>query len=166
MAKFLDYNGLTYLWNKIKSTFVAKESGKGLSTNDYTTTEKNKLAGLRNYTHPTTSGNKHIPAGGSSGQILRWAADGTAQWGADNNSTYSAFKGATSSAAGGTGLVPAPAANYQGRYLRGDGTWAVPANTTYNPATSSSNGLMSSTDKAKLDGIISITTTEIDTICV
>lgn len=41
------------------------------------------------YTHPTTAGNKHIPAGGSSGQILRWSADGTAAWGADNNTTYS-----------------------------------------------------------------------------
>lgn len=41
------------------------------------------------YTHPTTSGNKHIPSGGSSGQILRWSADGTAVWGADNNTTYS-----------------------------------------------------------------------------
>lgn len=49
------------------------------------------------YTHPTTSGNKHIPAGGSSGQILRWSADGTAAWGADNNTTYS---NATTSAAG------------------------------------------------------------------
>lgn len=36
------------------------------------------------YTHPTTSGNKHIPSGGSSGQILRWSADGTAVWGAEN----------------------------------------------------------------------------------
>ena len=40
------------------------------------------------YTHPTTSGNKHIPSGGSSGQILRWSADGTAVWGNDNNTTY------------------------------------------------------------------------------
>lgn len=40
------------------------------------------------YTHPTTAGNKHIPAGGSSGQILRWASDGTAVWGNDNNTTY------------------------------------------------------------------------------
>ena len=32
------------------------------------------------YTHPTTSGNKHIPSGGSSGQILGWSADGTAAW--------------------------------------------------------------------------------------
>lgn len=41
------------------------------------------------YTHPTTSGNKHIPSGGSSGQILRWSADGTAVWGADQDTTYS-----------------------------------------------------------------------------
>ena len=62
------------------------------------------------YTHPTTSGNKHIPSGGSSGQILRWSADGTAVWGADNNTTYS-------------------------------------------NATTSTAGLMSSSDKTKLDGI-------------
>lgn len=49
------------------------------------------------YTHPTSAGNKHIPAGGSSGQILRWSAAGTAAWGADNNTTYS---NATQSAAG------------------------------------------------------------------
>lgn len=110
---------------------VDKVTGKGLSTNDYTTADKNKLAGIANgakanvqsdwnvtdstsdafiknkptipsklsqltndtgfktsdtvYTHPTSSGNKHIPSGGSSGQILRWSADGTATWGADNN---------------------------------------------------------------------------------
>lgn len=40
------------------------------------------------YSHPTSSGNKHIPSGGSSGQILRWAADGTATWGSDNNTIY------------------------------------------------------------------------------
>lgn len=32
------------------------------------------------YTHPTSAGNKHIPAGGSSKQILRWASNGTATW--------------------------------------------------------------------------------------
>ncbi|MBQ7430953.1 MAG: tail fiber domain-containing protein [Butyrivibrio sp.] len=32
------------------------------------------------YVHPTNAGNKHIPSGGSSGQFLRWSADGTAQW--------------------------------------------------------------------------------------
>ena len=143
---------------------VDKVSGKGLSTNDYTTTEKNKLSrigwivyrdpsieyekgsivfstysidpnsgssnkssfdirgadssssgimtasdknkldgiatGANNYIHPTTSGNKHIPAGGASGQILRWSSDGTAVWGADNNATYSVV-----GANGSTGLV-------------------------------------------------------------
>lgn len=34
---------------------VDKVSGKGLSTNDYTTTEKTKLAGLSNYTLPTAT---------------------------------------------------------------------------------------------------------------
>ena len=62
------------------------------------------------YTHPTTAGNKHIPAGGSSGQVLRWASDGTAVWGSDNNTTYS-------------------------------------------NATHTASGLMSNTDKTKLDGI-------------
>lgn len=32
------------------------------------------------YSHPTTAGNKHIPSGGSSGQILEWSASGTAKW--------------------------------------------------------------------------------------
>ena len=38
------------------------------------------------YVHPTTAGNKHIPAGGSSGQILRHGgSSGTAVWGNENN---------------------------------------------------------------------------------
>lgn len=37
--------------------------------------------------------------------------------------------GATASAAGTGGAVPAPAAGKQASFLRGDGTWAVPANT-------------------------------------
>lgn len=41
--KYLDLNGLLYVWQKITTKFVAKEVGKGLSTNDYTTTEKDKL---------------------------------------------------------------------------------------------------------------------------
>lgn len=71
----------------------------------------------------------------------------------NTNTTYSDMTGATSSAAGKHGLVPAPAAGKQGQYLRGDGTWATPTNTTYSVATTSANGLMSSSDKSKLDGI-------------
>lgn len=54
-VKALDDNGLLYLWGKIKAMFVQKETGKGLSANDYTTAEKTKLAGLENYTLPTAS---------------------------------------------------------------------------------------------------------------
>lgn len=45
------------------------------------------------------------------------------------DTTYSDMKGATGSAAGTHGLVPAPAAGKNGQFLRGDGTWASPANT-------------------------------------
>ena len=38
---------------------------------------------------------------------------------------------ATSSTAGSVGLVPAPASGEQGKFLRGDGTWAKPTDTTY-----------------------------------
>lgn len=93
-----------------KLTDIATTGAAGLMSAD----DKSKLDGIaegaNNYVHPTTSGNKHIPSGGSSGQILRWSADGTAAWGDDNNTTYS-----------------------------------VASDTT--------NGLMSSTDKSKLDNI-------------
>lgn len=52
---FLDTTGLTYLWNKLKNIFVLQERGKGLSTNDYTTDEKTKLAGLSKLTPAGTS---------------------------------------------------------------------------------------------------------------
>lgn len=57
---FLDNDGLLYFWQKIKALLANKVDvvkGKGLSTNDYTTEEKNKLAGLSNYTLPTASAN-------------------------------------------------------------------------------------------------------------
>lgn len=44
--KYLDDDGLLYVKQKMDARFVAKETGKGLSTNDYTTEEKNKLAGV------------------------------------------------------------------------------------------------------------------------
>ena len=41
------------------------------------------------YTHPTTSGNKHIPSGGSNGQVLKYSSDGTATWGTVDVSSLS-----------------------------------------------------------------------------
>ena len=47
--KYLDKDGLIYYHSKVKTLLggkVDKETGKGLSTNDYTTAEKNKLSGI------------------------------------------------------------------------------------------------------------------------
>ncbi len=38
------------------------------------------IKSITSYTHPATSGNKHIPSGGTSNQVLGYSADGTAQW--------------------------------------------------------------------------------------
>lgn len=67
----------------------ATTSANGLMSSS----DKTKLNGIasnaNNYVHPTTSGNKHIPSGGSSGQILKWSADGTATWSTLSNATSS-----------------------------------------------------------------------------
>ena len=92
------------------------------------------------YTHPTTSGNKHIPSGGAAGQVLGYAAAGTAAWktlnasdvgAAASSHTHAAMKAATASAAGKSGMVPVPVAGAQAKYLRGDGTWATPPTSSY-----------------------------------
>ncbi|MDF2841761.1 MAG: hypothetical protein K0R00_187 [Herbinix sp.] len=63
-----------------------------------TAADKSKLDGVaanaNNYAHPTTSGNKHIPSGGASGQVLKYSADGTAVWGTDND-TITTINGKT-----------------------------------------------------------------------
>lgn len=163
--KYMAEDDLRHFWSKLEDRLAAKVdtndsrltlatgSKNGLlSSSDFT-----KLSGIaehaNNYVHPTTSGNKHIPSGGSAGQILRWSADGTAVWGNDVNTTYEDFTGATASVAGASGLVPAPGVGKNTSFLRGDGTWAVPHDTTYSNATTSTAGLMSSQDKTKLDGI-------------
>jgi len=47
-------------------------------------TDKSKLDGIaanaNNYVHPTTDGNKHIPASGAAGQMLVWKSSGEAEW--------------------------------------------------------------------------------------
>ena len=47
--KYLNLAGATYLIGKVKALLIGKVDkvdGKGLSTNDYTTDEKNKLSGI------------------------------------------------------------------------------------------------------------------------
>ena len=76
--KFLTHNGVMYLWAQIKKNLdkkVDKVSGKGLSANDYTTAEKNKLQGIatgaNNYTHPQSH-----PASMITGLPTKLPADG------------------------------------------------------------------------------------------
>ena len=163
---YLDNNGVTYLWNKIKALFnkgitnlsvngrtITFTKGDGttgtINTQDTNTTYGN----FKGATASADGGSGLVPAPtkGNEGKYLK--ADGT--WGTPANTTYADMKGATTSAAGTHGLVPAPAAGKQGQYLRGDGTWATPTNTTYSDATQSTHGLMSVDDKKILDGIAS-----------
>lgn len=135
---------------------AATQSAAGLMS----ASDKKKLDGVatsaNNYTHPTTSGNKHIPSGGSSGQVLKWSADGTAVWGAASSYT---LPNATSSTLGGvkigsnitvsSGTISLTKDNVTGAL----GYTPPTINTTYSAATTSAAGLMSAADKTKLDGI-------------
>ena len=79
------------------------------------------------YTHPTTSGNKHIPSGGSAGQFLKWSADGTATWAADNDTVYTHPTTA--------GNLHIPAGGSSGQILRwsalGTAVWGEDNDTVY-----------------------------------
>lgn len=146
---YLDNNGVTYLWNKIKALF--NKGITNLSVNGRTIT--------------FTKG------------------DGTTETinTQDTNTTYSDFKAAASGDAMGThGLVPAPAAGHETMVLFGSGYWGSLQTRAYNPsadkcgfwitrdegeaavdlcgfvfsgATSSAAGVMSATDKSKLDAL-------------
>ncbi len=78
------YAGLTVYVTDTKTMYVYNGSGWD---------EVAKGAG---YTHPTAPGYKHIPAGGASGQILKWKADGEAQWAAEYRPTVDSALNASS----------------------------------------------------------------------
>ena len=75
-----------YLWSKIKALAggkVDKETGKGLSSNDFTAADKSKLDGLENYTLPVATadalGGVKVGAGLSiSNGVLSTTGGGTA----------------------------------------------------------------------------------------
>lgn len=101
--------------------YVEKEEGKGLSSNDYTTEEKTKLAGIaenaNNYTHPS-----YTPQSSGFYKVT-----------VDTTGHVSAVVAVTKEDITGLG-IPAQ-------------------DTTYSEATTQTSGLMSATDKTKLDGI-------------
>lgn len=72
MAKYLDENGLLYLWSKIKALFVAKEAGKGLSANDLTNALKTNYDAA--YTHSQAA---HAPADAEANVQADWNVSDT-----------------------------------------------------------------------------------------
>ena len=58
------------------------------------------------------------------------------------------MQGASDTVNGKQGLVPMPEKGAATRFLRSDGAWATPPNTTYSTATTENAGLMSAADKA------------------
>lgn len=120
------------------SNYVQKEAGKGLSTNDYTTPEKEKLAGLKNYTHPTHGAHAEgmykmtvDELGHVTGATAVEKEDITELGIPAQDTTYSPMTGASSSAAGAEGLVPAPPQGSENKFLAGDGTFKDVPHPTY-----------------------------------
>ena len=87
---FLDENGVSRLWTRVLSKLgskVDKVDGKGLSTNDYTTEEKNKLAGIENGAQVNQNAIGTITAKGDTVFTSSTASD-TFKLGAGSNIKY------------------------------------------------------------------------------
>lgn len=145
------------LWSVLKSVLTgifASKSHKHPGS-DITSAVANANAATNDSTGQNIASTyvKEITANGRTVTVKR--GNDTTSTFTTQDTTYGNMSGATTSAAGKAGLVPAPETGANNRYLRSDGTWAVPPdnNTTYSVATQSANGLMSSADKRKLDGL-------------
>ena len=159
---FLDRNGLSHLWAKISALFVRKDGAKVLSTNDYTTTEKNKLAGIAAGAQKNQNAFSNVKVGTST--VAADSATDTLEFVAGSNvtltpdttndkvkfsakdTTYNVFRGATATPAGASaaGLVPAPDTGQVEYFLAGDGKWKKPPQKTYgsfSPPTNETAGL-------------------------
>lgn len=84
-------NGKNYAWNGTDWDDIGGVEALATALNNGLLTKEDfsKLAGIEaganNYIHPTTSGNKHVPSGGTVGQILKNTTDGTGVWSDDGS---------------------------------------------------------------------------------
>ena len=112
----------TYIKSKADSVFAAKRhthnyAGSGSAGGSANSAVKLDTATAGSATKPVyISGGKPVACTYSLGKDVPANAVFT-------DHTYSKMTAATASAAGKEGLVPAPAAGAQGKFLRGDGTW-------------------------------------------
>lgn len=88
------------------NTLTANDVGLGNVLNKAITVTSSSVSDgssiFEKYTHPTTAGNKHIPAGGSSGQFLGWDSAGTAKWVDNPNEDTKVTQNATSATSSST----------------------------------------------------------------
>ena len=112
------------------------------------------------YTHPTTSGNKHIPSGGSSGQFLGWSADGTAAWVGNPNWTTHLYAAAASNATTNATTATTNAATYIVVCDNSNARNAVQVTGTNGTTVSAVNGKLTIDSPA----LASVTNAQIDTL--
>lgn len=209
LEKFLDKNGVLFLWGKIKAAFATKDTATTTENGLMSNVDKAKLDGVatnaNNYTHPAYAPKESglykitVDATGHVSAVEQVAkADITGLGVPGQDTTYDLF------AAGQDGLVPGPSANGMGQtqFLTNHKTWqeimclagftlddlsdtvytgtmyieagdnvaiesvenamgaaglkisATGGTQSYDPATQTEDGLMSSTDKTKLDGLL------------
>lgn len=137
--KHIPANGTTNNGKYLKATGTAGSYQWGNIT-------KNDVVNALGYTPGTSSTEPLTYSLSKSGsKITLTSSTGNVTSVTDSDTTYSNMKGATTSATGTSGLVPAPSTGAANRYLRSDGTWAVPPdnNTTYNNFVKSGSGAKS-----------------------
>lgn len=137
--KHIPANGTTNNGKYLKATGTAGSYQWGNIT-------KNDVIKALGYTPGTSSAEPLTYSLSKLGsKIILTSSNGDTTSATDSDTTYSNMKGATTSATGTSGLVPAPSTGAANRYLRSDGTWAVPPdnNTTYSNFVKSGSGAKS-----------------------
>ena len=137
MAKYLNETGLAYFFEKLKQIFVRQETGKTLTTNDFTNADKTKLDGIQSGAEANQDAFSTVMVGeteiaaGTATDALSIAGGANVQVTADPTTKtvtigapgieYDPFTGATWVDNGAEGLVPAPQARQAGCVLLGNG---------------------------------------------